>query len=131
MLKAPDGTPITSTPHPEQYKDLIAHLEAEEQKELTDIIIGLIQKGKYHNSYVLGSRYINTSSRLHELIYKAAGGDKKKAGIYFGLYLYITLMQLEEEWFVKTASSEGRFTEKGHDYYKSPTDLKKKYINTN
>lgn len=131
MLKAPDGTPITSIPHSDNYKDLVAHLETEEQKELTEIIVGMIRKGKYHNSYALGSRYINTISRLNELIYKAAEGDKKKAGLYFGLYLYITFMQLEEEWFVKPVSCEGRFTEKGYDYYKSPLDLKKKYVNTN
>jgi len=129
MLKAPDGTPITNMPHPENYKDLVAHLETEELKELTEIFVGLIKKAKYHNSNVLGKRYINAIPRLQELLYKASGGDKTKAGTYFGLYLYVTFMQLEEEWFVKTASSEGRFLEKGHDYYKRPIDLGKKYLN--
>jgi len=130
MLKNPEGSEIKGVPHPEEYKDLLDHLDPSEQKELTAIMVDIISKGSFHNSSILGHRHINTIPRLHELLLKASNGDTVKVGRYFGLYLFVTFMQIDEEWYIQKPKSGGRFMEKGYDYYKRPADLKKKYLKT-
>lgn len=130
MLKNPNGEPITNLPHPEKHQVLLDRLENEEKKELTDILVALIKKSNYHNSYALGSRYINSIPRLHALLLKSAGGNEKETGGNFGLLLFVTFMQIEEEWFVKKSNKWGRIIEKGYDYYKHPSDFQKRLLKT-
>lgn len=130
MLKDPAGNPITSIPHSEDYQCLLDHLTPEEQNELTKILIEIIGKARYHNSHLLGSRNIKTIPRLHELLLKASNGDEGMTGRDFGLYLFVTFMQLDEEWFVQKPRTDGRYAEKGYNYYRHPKDLQKRYLRT-
>jgi hypothetical protein len=128
MLKDPRGNEIVTLPHPDEYKDILKHLNLNEQKELTEILVGLIKKASYHNSYILGGKYIKAIPRLNELLLKSADDDELKSGRYFGLYLFITFMQLDDEWYVQKCSKIGRFAGMGYEYYKRKTDLKKRYL---
>lgn len=122
MLKEPRGTEITTIAHEDDYRAALKRLSPEEQGKLTTILIGLITSAPYHNSSILGAKNLSDPT-LHALLLKACNGKENEAGMYFGLFLYITFMNLNEEWFVQTGKTGG------HDYYQRKSDLKKMYLN--
>jgi len=129
MLKFPDGIPVTTLAHLEEYKAAQKRLTPEEQKQLTDELLKLIRSGTYHNSSVLGAKNLNNPMLFAPLL-KAADGKSGDVGMFFGLFLYATFMDLNEEWIVQSCNPEGRLDAAGHDYYQRKEDLKKKYLHS-
>jgi hypothetical protein len=129
MLQAPDGTPITSLAHKEKYEAALKRLTPQEQNDLKNELLKLIASGTNHNSNVLGSKNINNPN-IYTLLLKASGGEVPEIGRCFGLFLYATFMDLEEQWTVKKCKPKGRLDFAGLDYYLGKEVLKKKYLRT-
>ena len=129
MLKTPDGKPVTTLPHKEEYDAAMACLQPDEQTKLKNWLVKIIKENTYHNSYALGSKYLN-DPEIQTLFLKSANGNKAEVGKRFGLFLYDAFMRLEDEWIVQVHSSQGRLDGSGYDYYKRKEDLQKAYLKT-
>lgn len=131
MLKTPDGKFVPELlPHKDEYDQSMKRLSQEEQDEVKGMLLSLIATKTYHNSAVLGAKNLESNVRLKEILLKAVDGKGGEVGLYFGLYLYATFMEMKEEWTIKRCSPEGRLDVAGYDYYKGKKEPKSKYLAT-
>ncbi len=116
MLYSINNAQVKEVPHQDQYRKSLELLKPEETAELKAIFEKIINENKNHNSYVLGSKYLD-EPRLRELLLIVSEGRKSDLGQYFGLFLYQAFIDHPKEWTFLRPESTGRLAAKGYNYY--------------
>jgi hypothetical protein len=104
MLYSLAGQQETVLPHKDDFDASQKNLSNTEKQLVREIFENLIDSDKSHNSAILGAKALKDDEVLKVLLKKAAGGDKERIGILFGLYLYNAFIEHKAKWIFKRSS---------------------------
>jgi hypothetical protein len=91
------GTPITRIPHAGEYRAWKSRLSEDQYQAIVDKLNHLVDGDEVHtSSWIPGAEWGGT---VYLPIYEVAcGRDEVMAARFFGLILWVVMMEREEEW---------------------------------